>query len=191
MKQIQILFIIGILALIMGCQASITRYGYKTNDLKTNVSSCDGIVIKNNAKLSPDMFEVIGSIKASDTQFSTECSEEYVLAVFRKDACALCANIINIVEEKHPNFMSTCYQAKAELIRIKDRSLLADMTSDSQYSSELIKERSARTAIGNAAAGGAIGGVAGAFIMSKSSSTGKKETHNKSLQQEQEPCETF
>jgi hypothetical protein len=89
----------------------------------------------------------------------------YVLGIFRKDACGLGADIVNIREEKQPSFWwSTCYRAKADLLRCKDKNFLAQIKSDPQYTPELVNERSKKTTILNAAGIGAAGGVAGGVL---------------------------
>ncbi len=111
-----------LLLLLFGCDAQITREGYKAEDLgETSQPDCC-VAIKNNININREEVEVLGKIKASDTGFSTACDEEYVLDIFGEDACALGADIINIVEEEQPDyFWSTCYRAKAEFLRLKDR----------------------------------------------------------------------
>ena len=151
MQKIALGLLIVLISCLLGCHASITRSGYGINDLQTNLSPCTDIIIKKNASFPEDIATVVGKIKAGESGFSFVCSEEYVLGIFRKDACALRANIVNIIEEKQPNFWSTCYRAKADLLRCKDKNVLANIKSDPQYASELVTERSKKTAIMNAA----------------------------------------
>jgi len=153
-----------LLTCLFGCNASITRQGYSVNDSQVNLEPCPNIIIKHKASFPADVATVLGSIKAGDSGFSTACSEAYVLGIFRKDACAIKANIINIMEETQPNLWSSCYRAKADLLRCNDKVLLADMKSDPQYAPDLVNQRSKKTAIMNAAALGAIGGVLGGAI---------------------------
>jgi hypothetical protein len=164
MKNITMGLLISVLSGLFGCNASITRHGYTINDLETNLEPCTNIIIKHKASFTEDVAPVVGRIEAADSGFSTACSEAYVLGIFRKDACVLNANIINITEETQPNFWSSCYRAKADLLRCKDKIALADIKSDPQYTAELISDRSAKTAIMNAAAFGVIGGVIGGAI---------------------------
>ncbi len=150
---------------VLGCYSSIARTGYSKNDLKTNWSPCTDIIIKRNASFSEDIATVVGKIKAGDTGFSFVCSEKYVLGIFRKDACGLGADIVNIIEETQPSFwLSTCYRAKADLLKCKDKNFLAQIKSDPQYTPELVNERSKKTVIYNTAGIGAAGGVAGGVL---------------------------
>ncbi len=158
MQKIALGLLIVLISCLLGCYASITRSGYGMNDLQTNLSPCTDIIIKKKASLPEDIATVVGKIKAEDSGFSFVCSEEYVIGIFRKDACALGANIVNVIEEKHPDFWSSCYRAEADLLRCKDKNLLANIKSDPRYAPELVTDRSKVTAIMNAAGLGMIGG---------------------------------
>lgn len=168
MRKIVLCLLLVLIGNVIGCYSSITRTGYTKNDLRTDLSPCPDIIIKKNASFSEDVATVVGKIKAGDTGFSFVCSEKYVLGTFRNDACGLRADIVNITKEKQPDFWSTCYRAKADLLRCKDRKVLAGIKSDPQYTSELIDERSRKTTILNAVgigvAGGAAAGVLGAGV---------------------------
>ena len=178
MKQFPVLPSLGIIIFLIGCSASITRSGYHIDDLQKNLIKCADIAIKNNATFSQNEVIILGKVSASDSGLSTDCSEEYVLDILKKDACTVGADIINITEESQPDFWtSSCYRAEAELIKFKDRNQVVNIKSDSQYSSELIKARSKQTQCMNQGAvaagiGGAISGlIGGAIILSGTSST--------------------
>ena len=165
MQKIVLGLLLVLISNVLGCYSSITRSGYSTKDLKTNLSPCTDIIIKKNGSFSEDVATVVGKIKAGDTGFSFVCSEKYVLGIFRKDARGLEADIVNIIEETQPSFWrSTCYRAKADLLRCKDKNFLAQIKSDPQYTPELVNERSKKTVILNAAGMGAAGGVAGGVL---------------------------
>ncbi len=165
MRQVRILLLIGMIALSAGCSASITRHGYEIDASRT-VSSCTGVIIKKNAALAQDAAEVLGMIVAKDSGFSASCSEFDVLSIFIVDACSINAHMINIVEEDQPDFWSTCYRAKAELIKVKDPAMLSDVKSDPQYTPELIQDRSKITKARNRGmfVGGVLGGAVGGAI---------------------------
>jgi hypothetical protein len=165
MQKIVLGLLLVLISNVLGCYSSITRSGYSTKDLKTNLSPCTDIIIKKNGSLSEDVATVVGKIKAGDTGFSFVCSEKYVLGIFRKDACGLEADIVNIIEETQPSFWrSTCYRAKADLLRCKDKNFLAQIKSDPQYTPELVNERSKKTVILNTAGMGAAGVVGGGVL---------------------------
>lgn len=123
MKQIVLLIFVGLLSLSMGCSASITRYGYNINEITATIPECDDIIIKKKVTLSGNNTIVVGKIEAADSGFSTACSEEYVLNIFKRDAYALGAHIINITEDAQPSIWSTCYRATAEFDKAQGYSL--------------------------------------------------------------------
>lgn len=166
MKTIASILLCGAALLLVGCRSGISRTGYKAPDPQAmNNASRRPIAIQCNAIYNPDDVEVLGGIHAYDTGFSTYCDEAYVLDTFYKDANALGADIINITEEKQPDFWSTCYRAKAQFLRLKDRDKAKTLVSDAKYAPELIVERSAaarkrtRAIIVASVFGGALGGL--------------------------------
>jgi hypothetical protein len=119
------------LIIFMGCASTMTRYGYNLQSLSTN-SQCE-IPIKKNFPYKRDEVEILGSIKAGDSGFSVKCGEAYVLNQFRQEACALGADLINITDESRFDILSTCYRAKAEFLRFKDREKVKRLVSDPMY----------------------------------------------------------
>lgn len=122
------LFLLCGLFLTTGCSAKITRYGYTSRDV-TNVerpSSCFVPIRKNFVYDKKDV-EVLGEIKSGDTGFSLECSKGHVLNIFQQEACALKADLINITYERDTDLWSSCYRAKAEFLRFKDREMIKNL----------------------------------------------------------------
>jgi len=76
------------------------------------------------------------------------------------------ADVINILEEKYPNFWSTCYRAKAEFLVYKDRNRAESDYSDQKYTLEKILERSKETARRNkmVTEAGVMGGLFGGLL---------------------------
>lgn len=62
----------------------------------------------------------IGTIKASDNGFSTNCSYFEVLNDLKKIARENGANLMKITEHKAPNLQSTCDRIKADIFRVPD-----------------------------------------------------------------------
>jgi len=56
-----------------------------------------------------------------------------VLNQFRQEACALGADLINITDESRFDILSTCYRAKAEFLRFKDKEKVKCLASDPIY----------------------------------------------------------
>jgi hypothetical protein len=117
---------------------------------------------------SPNDVEVLGSIHAYDTGFSTDCDEAAILDIFCREGNMLDVDIINITEEKQPNpLTSTCYRARAEFLRFKDREKAKDLVSDPKYAPNLIIERSIATGKRNreVITGAVLGGLLGAIVV--------------------------
>jgi len=145
-----------------GCGASIRRHGYAIPD-RQPLADCT-MPIHNDPKLDLSGFDVVGRIEANDSGFSTDCDEEVVLREFTREACHLEADLINVTEESRPDFWSTCYRAKADFLRRKDRDG-PPLASDEKYAPRDVHERAQETHRGNrdvilnGAAAGVVGGV--------------------------------
>ena len=164
MKQTVILTLI--ISILSGCAAGISRTGYDSQDLPevASVSNCN-IAIKYQANYTEEEVDIIGEIKAYDTGFSVYCDEAYVLNIFCEEACKQGADLVNITKEKYPSWKSSCYRAKAEFLKFKDRDMIKSLVSDKKYAPELIIERSQETAqrtkkvIEAGVMGGLLGGL--------------------------------
>ena len=172
--------------LLSSCTASIKRQGYNIDDYQASNIECDNIIIAKSVSYDPELVQIIGEISASDTGFSVKCSESFVIEYFRNEACIIGADIINITEDSQPDFSSTCYRAKAEFIKIKNRQMLAEIKSDPKYSAEKIKNRSQYSECMNngIVTAGALGGLIGALILysiCNSNDTENDQTENKDV----------
>ena len=161
-------FILVVISICMiSCSSAFSRSGYSLeNKPVLQLSDCE-FPIKFQAKFIEDEITELGMIKASDTGFSLDCNEAYVLDKFAQEACMLGADLINIIEETYPNFWSTGYRAEAEFLRFKDKNIAEKIISDSKYAPELIIERSKETARRNKMAieAGEMGGLLGGFMV--------------------------
>lgn len=155
--------------LLSGCAAGITRTGYKlpvgqtSKDLPRNP-----IAIRCEAKIDTNDVVLLGSIRAYDNGFSTDCDEVAILDIFCREGCMLGADLINLTEEKQPNpWTSSCYRARADFLRFKDRGKAKGLVSDAKYAPDLIIERSAATGKRNKEVliGAVAGGLLGAIIV--------------------------
>lgn len=124
------------------------------------------IAIKFRMKYDPANVEVLGSKQGSQPD------EGRVLQRFCNEACRLGADLVNILEEKQPDKWSSCYRAKVEFVRFKDRDVVKKLYSDISYDSQFVHQRvqeakqrdrdEMRAAIIRGAIGGAVGGAIGA-----------------------------
>lgn len=139
MRTYKFLLLFSLISLY-GCAAGISRQGYKLEDIKNkDLSSCE-FVIKKNYSYDVNEVDIVGKINSYDTGISVTCNHDYVLRIFCEEACALDADILNIVDERMPDILSSCYRAKAEFIRLKDRQKVKELKNSEQYYPELIVE---------------------------------------------------
>jgi hypothetical protein len=146
MKITLIMVLCGTVLFLSGCAAGISRTGYQLPAGQTSKDlSKRPVAIRCEWKYDTNDVVVLGTIHDYDTGFSTDCDEVYVLDIFCREGSMLGADIINITEEKQPSvWTSTCYRAKAEFLRFKDREKAKDLVSDAKYAPELIIDRSAK-----------------------------------------------
>lgn len=153
--------------LFASCTASINREGYVLDNSMVSQTDCANTIIVRSLNYDPGLVVLMGKISASDSGFSVDCSEKFVIDSFRKDACAVGADIVNITKDSQPDFWSTCYRAEAELLRIKDRERLSSIKSDSRYAEQNVGHRSNYTECMNSGiiAASVLGGLVGAIIL--------------------------
>jgi hypothetical protein len=168
MKAILTMSLGSVVILISGCAAGITRTGYQLpeNMEAKSLEKCP-IAIQRNAKYDSNDLVALGSIHSYDTGFSIDCDEAYTLDIFCKEGCMLGADLINITEEKQPDLWSTCYRAKAEFLRFKDREKVKGLLSDADYAPNLIIERSVKSQkrTREVIAASVLGGVLGTIVV--------------------------
>ena len=168
MKKIVMSMAAIVMLALCGCSAGITRYGYELKNMNDGKPPADcQPVIKDNAKYEKDEVVVLGKIEAYETGVSITCDEAYVLDIFSKDACALGADILNITEEIYPNFWSSCYRAKAELLQLKNKENPYLLYSDAKYAPHLVEGRSKDSAerTQRAIEAGIMGGILGGLMV--------------------------
>jgi hypothetical protein len=59
------------------------------------VASCENTIIVKNLDYDPQLVSVVGKISARDSGFSINCSETCVIDSFKKEACAIGADVVN------------------------------------------------------------------------------------------------
>lgn len=157
------------LAFLSGCAVGIERTGYQ---LPPGQTSKDlprrPIAIQCDVHYRTNDVEVLGSIHAYDTGFSTDCDEATVLDIFCREGNLLDADVIDITEENQPNvWTSTCYRARATFLRYTDRAEAKDLVSDAKYAPDQIVERSAKYSKRSkeVITGAVFGGLLGAIIV--------------------------
>ena len=113
-------FVILLVIIATGCAPTIKRIGYNSNDYSGNLDNCNPSIVKNQNYNSAG-YKKIGEIKIDDSGFSTNCEESDVLKILKDEACKCGADVINIIEEKRADLLSTCYRTTAELIKVENK----------------------------------------------------------------------
>ena len=115
MRKIVLLFCF---IMSIGCSSTMTRYGYDLKSLAIKEGVQCVIPIKRNFSYKKEEVKILGSIKAGDSGFSVKCGEAYVLKQFQQEACALGADLVNIIDESRFDILSTCYRKRGRFYLI-------------------------------------------------------------------------
>lgn len=126
--------VIGLIILMSSCSHKIVRTGYEVN--KSDYAECEVNIIK--FKSFDGNVEKLGDIKIGETGFSTACSEAHAIEILKNEACALNADLINIIEESRPDAWSSCYRCTAEFIKADSSLQIAE---SEYYQPEIVDER--------------------------------------------------
>ena len=119
------------------CSTSVSRTGYEPRSV--GESTCR-VAVKRAAPISPDQADVLGEVDVGDTGFSTDCDEKTVVELLRKEACSAGAHVVDIVEERRQDVASSCYRAKARLLRLRNPSSLP--VDDARFAASSVQARS-------------------------------------------------
>jgi len=154
------------LFLLTGCSANVTRHGYQI-DPKKQVAEC-ATPIKLKADLTNSDIQKLGMIDVYDANLvSVNCDESIVLGMLKTDSCHLGADMINITEERQPDYIfSVCYRVKADFIKFKSAPSSTLLASDPQYDWAKVQARGAisKQKGNNAYFGAVVGGAAGGAV---------------------------
>jgi hypothetical protein len=119
------------LVLLLGftnCAHKITRIGYNLNPVPTS-DTCQIQVVKFENQSTTT--KKIGTIYLGESGFSTRCNQATALAILKLEACNIGADIVNIIEEKKPDILSSCYRCKAELLMtVREEQIVESDSSD-------------------------------------------------------------
>ncbi len=164
-RLLEVRLLVGVLVLfaLVACTTSLKREGYTVGKTRPIRGACE-LPVKFQANVPTENKTVLGKAWAGEPGMGTTCGQDYVLELFQEDACELKADFINIVEEHHPNFWSTCYRARAEFVALKKKTKLV---TDARYSPEEIQKSvlKGEELTKQAISAGVAGGAAGALIV--------------------------
>ncbi len=172
MKKISRALHVGLVIVLCGCAAEVSRHGYVLDPSQVGIS-CD-VPIKRDFHFSDQEIHVLGNIEIHDKFMPNQCDEGAVFKTVIADACALNADVINVVGEKQPDYVWTsCYGVNAQFLRFVDREQTISIESDPHYEMSAIQQRAAiskQRASAASATAIAIGVVAGVIAGSMAGS---------------------
>ena len=120
------------------CSPSVNRSGYQPASV-LDEAKCH-VAVKRGATFPPDQVLVLGEVDFGDTGFSTDCDENTVIALLRREACSTGADVADIIEEHRQDIASTCYRAKARLLRL--RNPVSTPVDDARFVNSSVQARS-------------------------------------------------
>jgi len=189
MKITLLMALCGAAVLASGCAAGISRTGYKLPpNQNANALPRRPIAIRCEMQYNTNDLEVLGSIHAYDTGFSTDCDEAAVLDIFCREGNMLGADIVDITEEKQPSvWTSSCYRARATFLRYRDRGKAKDLVSDPKYAPDLIIDRSIASGkrTREVITGAVLGGLLGAIVVAVATDPNATNSGPNSVQEKQ------
>lgn len=126
MRKLFVLFYIGIV--LSGCSPKITSSITSAHTPLAN--DAEVLLLEMDAPM-PDNAEVLGQIKIGDTGFTTKNGNyAAVLNIAKDEARKAGGNVVKITEYKSPDMLSSMHRIKADILRVEDRSVLSDDSSD-------------------------------------------------------------
>ena len=106
------------------------RTAYKPG-VDANQFPCS-ILLERQAEINEKQGRMVGLIELYDTGLTLRCNQKKAFAILRREGCSLGANVVNLVQERTMDFVSSCYQVKAEFWQIHDLNQL-DQKSKAVY----------------------------------------------------------
>ncbi|MBD3314349.1 MAG: hypothetical protein GF344_01065 [Chitinivibrionales bacterium] len=123
-----------------GCGPSLKRLDYVEDEHSPRVGECS-VVFKRDVEIRPEKGTVIGTMRVSDTGFSTRCHENEVLDILRTEACEIGADVVILRKIRQPDVLSSCYRVTADFVRLTDSTYVDRVASDEDYAPERVEMR--------------------------------------------------
>jgi hypothetical protein len=101
-----------------GCKHQISRFDYIDIAKNAPKEDCD-IPVKKFEPVPDTVATKIGTMRLSDTGFSSTCSEADAVVLLKKEGCAINADFVMITGEKLPDKESNCYRCQADFYVFK------------------------------------------------------------------------
>lgn len=125
---------------ISGCTSyTVKRSGYEKEQNSQDIKSTAEISIVKFSSFNSNAYEKIGEIKLRDNAFTAGCSESDAIRMLREEASYLGADIVNIIDERRPDMLNSCYSCQAEFFKTLNPNI--KINSSSAFKEENIKDR--------------------------------------------------
>lgn len=125
-----------------GCAPVMTRSNYL--DDKTDPLSGDSQIIIRKYEEPPPNSILVGSVKVTDSGFSLNCSEKYILNRLRDEARKIAAEVIILYDMNEPNIFSSCFECSADFYRLKNKEDFAKLQKDNFFAWQSVEGRDKR-----------------------------------------------
>lgn len=108
------------LALLFMLQACTPKVNTQIAKQYPPLNKGEEIIVFHHGEIFPEDSEELGTIKITDSGFTTECTYEIVIENAKSQARKAGGNAVAITEHTPPNFGSTCHRIKAKILRLAD-----------------------------------------------------------------------
>jgi hypothetical protein len=108
--------LIVILIFTIGCATGLKRIGYQVGN--SNAPGDCKIILREYYRPDSSEGRLVGKLNLYDNGFSTNCSEEDIINIIKKEGCGLNADIASLRNIKRPDHWSTCYRTDVEFYKL-------------------------------------------------------------------------
>lgn len=161
LRTARLLVLIGLTYFFSSCSHRIVRTGYQAGVQLSGY--CDVPIRKGNAPM-PSEAVKLGEVQLKDSGGSTKCNEGDAIRILKDEACSLGADVIIVLNEKRPDFVSSCYRCTAEFYRFSEDYAGENIASDEEYRANSVVNR-VRHDKGNNAAYAVSGFIVGFLVV--------------------------
>lgn len=127
MRKIYGLLLVAVLIIYSSCSPKIStsiRSSYPPLDYKEDV------VVMGLNQAEPELAELIGYVKITDTGFTANCGYDLVIEKAKLEARKVGGNAIKIIEHMPPSFGSSCHRIVAKILKVEDIANIMAETED-------------------------------------------------------------
>ena len=118
MLKKKLLFIIALLYVQFSCAPTVQYQGERKS--RTKQSTISDIIVFDQNSYIPSNANILGSIYIGDSGLSVGCSLNEVIDIAKRKAIEVGGDAIQITELKTPDFSSTCYRIRANILALEE-----------------------------------------------------------------------